>query len=100
MAGPGKRDEVAGGVCALLLSCDACGIDVSNISARSNDENVRSARLSVWAIRVNSVRVPKIAYSSESQVRHSMPALIWLPGSFRLVKPDISQRDLQLSGWE
>lgn len=50
MAGPGKRDEVAGGVCALLLSCDACGIDESNISARNNEEKVRSARLSVGSL--------------------------------------------------
>jgi hypothetical protein len=47
MAGPGKRDEVAGGVCARLLSCDACGIDVSNSSVRNSEEKVRSARLSV-----------------------------------------------------
>lgn len=50
MAGPGKRDEVAGGVCALLLSCDACGINESNVSARNNEEKVRSARLSVGSL--------------------------------------------------
>jgi hypothetical protein len=40
MAGPGKRDEVAGGVCARLLSCEACGIDVSKSSVRSSEEKV------------------------------------------------------------